>query len=110
MPGTVQVPSLEELDVQEVSERGRDWARLRRAPLGRPVLLPLCPAAGGGQLGRAEGRGPPLRLAVRPAQQGVHAVPLGGEGPAEMPAGGPAGQPVRARLLQVRVGRRAESC
>lgn len=83
----------------------RRWVRGRsralRALLGRPLLLPLCLAAGNGQLGRAEGRGPPLRLAVRPAQQGVHAVPLGGEGPAEVPAGGPPGQPVRARLLQV---------
>lgn len=107
MPGTVEVPSLEELDVQEVRE-GLGSARPRRAPLGRSLLLPLCPAAGDGQLGRAEGRGPPLRLAVRPAQQGVHAVPLGGEGPAEMPEGGPAGQPVRARLLQVSAG--AQSC
>lgn len=28
-------------------------------------------------------------------------MPLGGEGPAEVPAGGPPGQPVRPRLLQV---------
>lgn len=67
----------------------------------RSPSRPLCPAAGRGEFVRAEGRGAPLRLAVRPAQQGVHAVPLGGEGPAQVPEGGPAGEPVRPRLLQV---------
>lgn len=71
-----------------------------RGGVGRRPL-PLCPAVGESQLGRAEGRGPSLRLAVRPPQQGVHAVPLGGEGPAEVPAGGTGGEPVRTRVLQV---------
>lgn len=98
MAGGPGLPSLEELEVPEVSERPRG-AALGPRPASIAALL-RC-TAGESQLGRAEGRGPPLRLAVRPAQQGVHAVPLGGEGPAALPARGPPGQPVRPRLLQV---------
>lgn len=87
--------------VAHVLYRGAQGERRRHARHCAGALPGGARRAGGnGQLGRAEGRGPPLRLAVRPAQQGVHAVPLGGEGPAEVPAGGPPGQPVRARLLQ----------
>lgn len=71
MPGSLQVPSLEELDVQEVSERPPAAGPFPSFPFPRGAgrrPLPLCPAVGGGQLGRAEGRGPPLRRAVRPPQ------------------------------------------
>lgn len=98
MAGGTGLPSLEELEVPEVSEWPRGAAP---SPRPAPIAALLYSAAGESQLGRAEGRGPPLRLAVRPAQQGVHAVPLGGEGPAALPARGPPGQPVRPRLLQV---------
>ena len=57
---------------------------------------------GESQLVCAEGCGPSLWRSVRQAQQGVHAMPVGGEGPPAVLGGGQACQPVCPGVLQVR--------
>lgn len=64
----------------------------------------LSPPPGERELGGAEGSSPPLRLPVRQAQQGIHALPLGGEGPTEVSPGRQGSEQVRTGVLQVCCG------